>query len=176
MSQSLENNALCEHRLCLGAALRGKKYCRAHILTAPETIKKAHTLLHVEIARVKDYAAREELYEAQCAYLYAVRAADAIKFGRTFGKLEKRISALQTGCPVDLVLVASLLGPAGLEPCVHWYLKPEAHMRGEWFRASHPKVLRVVELMIKQAVDELSALIDPFPEERSNGSRTSPQS
>lgn len=159
MSSSLENYGFCEHKLCLYEPLPGKKYCRAHILVAPETIRKAQKLLNVEVARVKNWEARTRLYEQGLTYIYGVRAADAVKFGRT-DKLNQRISALQCGCPVELTLCASILAPTELECGIHYYLKPEAHLRGEWFKAAHPRVLRVLELMRNQSIDELTALIE----------------
>lgn len=71
--------------------------------------------------------------------IYAVRAVGTgfIKFGRTGHQLEisRRLSALQIGCPFELVLVATCKGAKTEESSIHAYLiQAGVHHRGEWFK------------------------------------------
>lgn len=159
MSIQWASSSFCEHNLCLYPARPGGKYCRKHELTAPETINKAHKLLQVEAARARDTAARARIFEQGLSNIYAVRAADAVKFGRAIN-LKQRLETLQIGCPITLQLIESVLGPSCIESCIHYFLKPKAHLRGEWFRADHPKVIEVIELMRGKNIDALLALND----------------
>lgn len=69
--------------------------------------------------------------------IYFVLAAttDLIKVGVTSQSVQSRISALQTACPFDLVLLGTVDGGEVQEAAIHrcW---AEHHERGEWFRAT----------------------------------------
>jgi hypothetical protein len=66
--------------------------------------------------------------------IYAIRAVgtNLIKFGKAKNP-ESRIAVLQTGCPVDLALIAIAEWPDKEEGKIHIYLAGD-HARGEWFR------------------------------------------
>lgn len=98
-----------------------------------------------EVRKARNIAARERLQIAAMARIYAVQANEAVKFGRTAGRLEKRIKALQVGSPVDLKLVCWILAPANYETGIHHFLKRDAHLRGEWFKLNHPDTEIVLE-------------------------------
>lgn len=79
--------------------------------------------------------------------LYAITTDGNINFVK-FGIAkdpEQRLTAIQVGCPLDLVLAATLPHTLGLEARVHEFLK-SYRARGEWFHASDD-VLRAVEIM-----------------------------
>jgi len=56
-----------------------------------------------------------------------------VKIGYTSGKPEKRMSALQTGCPVKLRLFGHVPGGMDLERSLHMELANYCS-HGEWFR------------------------------------------
>lgn len=68
--------------------------------------------------------------------IYAIRAVGTnfIKIGYTSKSPLERVRELQTGCPLDLELVACCQGKKTMETWLHWrLLKAKAHHRGEWF-------------------------------------------
>jgi hypothetical protein len=66
--------------------------------------------------------------------IYAIRAlgTNLIKFGKAKSP-ESRIAILQTGCPVDLALIAVADWPDSEDFKLHIFLS-EDHARGEWFK------------------------------------------
>lgn len=114
----------------------------------------------VEAARARDTVARHMMVERDRALAYAIRAADAVKFGKTQGRMEKRLTALQTSSPVDLELLGAIEGPAGLECAIHWHLKDAgAHLRGEWYSLGHPSVAEVIKFMVSKDLEGLQTAI-----------------
>jgi hypothetical protein len=138
---------ICDGPGCIRQPLPGRLFCRSCLQKSALVIRRARSLLLVEAQKARDHAARSELWEAGLAYLYAVQAAQAVKFGRTESAIEKRLMSLQVSCPVDLKLLGIVKGPASLEPFVHAYLRPVAHLRGEWFDLNHPAVQKVLDAM-----------------------------
>lgn len=118
-------------------------------------------MLMENVAKAKRDAARWEKMDRGLATVYAVRAADAVKFGHTLGDVDKRIRALQTGCPVDLELLGHTLCDSITEGAIHSYLKPHCHLRGEWFRFDHPEVQEVIALIQAHQADKLLKMVAP---------------
>jgi len=118
-------------------------------------------MLMENVRRAKNTAARWELIDRGLANVYAIRAASAVKFGQTCGPVEKRLAALQTACPVDLELLGSTLCAAAVEGGIHDYLKPRAHLRGEWFVFDHPESQEIIRLIQTQQGGELLRLTRP---------------
>lgn len=79
--------------------------------------------------------------------IYAIRAlgTNLIKFGKAKNP-QDRICTLQTGCPVDLALIAIADWPDVEERRAHIYLDSE-HSRGEWFRDGD-KARRLIDCMM----------------------------
>ena len=77
--------------------------------------------------------------------IYAIRAGDFVKIGFTDGEsVDGRLESMQTGCPLELVVVASGPGDRKLERKYHRWLKHAGcHERGEWFKAG-PSVEGVI--------------------------------
>lgn len=82
--------------------------------------------------------------------VYFVQARDggAIKIGHTID-LEQRFRALQTGSPVDLVLLGSVEGDGKLEKELHYDLRAD-RVRGEWFRPSEAVLARMAQLGVAE--------------------------
>ena len=70
-------------------------------------------------------------------YVYFVYAAEAgvIKIGFTMDRPWKRLCALQTASPVDLVVMGVVRGPAKLERLLHKKFR-KIRKRYEWFHAT----------------------------------------
>lgn len=67
--------------------------------------------------------------------LYCVAAEQQfIKIGRT-GGMEQRLRTMQTNCPHELKLIATLPLEDGDERQVRWHFRAH-HYRGEWYRYS----------------------------------------
>jgi hypothetical protein len=80
----------------------------------------------------------------QSGYTYIVGAADQslVKIGRTGGEPRARMSAMQTGSPVPLVLLATLPHPRWEDVLHHHYA---AHRRqGEWFELALDDVAAIM--------------------------------
>lgn len=79
-------------------------------------------------------------------FVYFIQAQDslAIKIGYAVD-VEKRLAALQTGCPEELVVVGSLEGTVIDEKSLHAKFSLD-HIRGEWFRASDELVNYILEV------------------------------
>lgn len=81
--------------------------------------------------------------------IYAIRAAgtDFIKFGSA-ADVQQRLSTLQTGCPLELEIVAICHGSTPEEAYIHHVLmtKAKAHQRGEWFKDC-PEVQAIIKDM-----------------------------
>ena len=60
---------------------------------------------------------------------------DAVKIGFSDSALNRRMADLQVGCPVELVLWASMPGGLRVEAGLHAKFRPH-NLRGEWFRLS----------------------------------------
>jgi hypothetical protein len=75
-------------------------------------------------------------------YIYFVRSGDYVKIGRTEDRLKSRLSQLQTGSPVILVLVAyiELKDTSEAEKKFHEHFS-EFWQAGEWFMISDAQIL-----------------------------------
>lgn len=69
-----------------------------------------------------------------------------LKIGFTRKDPRDRIKSLQTGCPVPIALVGSILGNEGLEADLHSVLT-EDRVMGEWFEYTE-RVERIVRNML----------------------------
>jgi hypothetical protein len=98
-------------------------------------------------------------------YVYAVEGADQVKFGKALD-VEHRFVGLQTGSPIDLVLLGSVLGPKTLEKQIHKWAAP-FRRRGEWFHKT-PPVMRLVEAIQTGAVDKVFATLKINVDSESN--------
>jgi hypothetical protein len=66
-------------------------------------------------------------------YVIGTELADRVKIGFTSGDPRARLKALQTGCPDELVVIATEVGSQSLERNLHERFA-EKRVRGEWFR------------------------------------------
>jgi hypothetical protein len=85
--------------------------------------------------------------------IYAIRAlgTNYIKFGYT-NNVAKRLSTMQTGCPVDLMLLASCSGDRKTEAWLHLrLLRAKAFQRGEWFNDCE-EARQIIEEMKQHAL------------------------
>lgn len=69
-----------------------------------------------------------------------------VKIGLSNGAPDRRLAALQTGCPEKLVMGAALLGHAAHEEMLHCVVA-QNWMRGEWFCLDPDLALFVTELV-----------------------------
>lgn len=76
-------------------------------------------------------------------YLIEAEDAGAIKVGFTSLPVEKRLRDLQTGCPHNLILLATTPGLKSTERAIHAELEPY-RVRGEWFDANALPVQHLV--------------------------------
>ena len=77
-------------------------------------------------------------------YILKAEGTDAVKIGFTSLDLSKRVRDLQTGCPHDLKLVASIEGTKGQESEIHETLR-DYRIRGEWYDINGLPVGRLVD-------------------------------
>ena len=80
--------------------------------------------------------------------IYAIRAVgtEFVKFGIA-ANVDRRLRHLQTGCPLELELVASCWGGRLEEMTIHMRLvRAKAYHRGEWFRMC-PEAEKIIEEM-----------------------------
>jgi hypothetical protein len=79
--------------------------------------------------------------------IYFVRAGDQgpVKIGHVEdpATMEHRLSALQTGNPVELYIAAEMPGDPDEERMLHRHFA-EGRMRGEWFRADTPGLRELI--------------------------------
>lgn len=137
---------MCRHPRCERVVVKGRYYCTEH--------DKPHLRQSTDVS--PKLAARNRMVLAGECYVYAVDGGDSVKFGKAMD-VDARFSSLQTGSPVDLVLLGSVLGPNTLEKEIHKWAKPH-HKRGEWFVKADP-VLRLVELIKAGKVEPVLALL-----------------
>lgn len=77
-------------------------------------------------------------YDRRGTIYFVGYANGPIKIGFT-SNLDYRIESLQTACPYDLVVLATVEGTMGLEAELHARFRSH-RLRGEWF-ARHPEIL-----------------------------------
>lgn len=67
-------------------------------------------------------------------YALVIPELNAIKFGVTNGTVAERVASLQTGCPLEIIPLASHLCDFSyeLEKAIHWTFTGLA-LKGEWF-------------------------------------------
>lgn len=73
-------------------------------------------------------------------YFIGCEAANAVKIGRTSGRLFERLNQAQVTCPFPLLLLASHDGGAGEEAALHTQFDAD-RIRGEWFSITEPLFL-----------------------------------
>lgn len=78
----------------------------------------------------------------ECERVYFVLAGDFIKIGFSTNPL-KRLAAMQTGSPYELIMLADIPGSKDDEQEIH-RMFPDIHVRGEWFR-DDPRIRAFIE-------------------------------
>jgi hypothetical protein len=145
----------CRHQGCDRVVSMGMYYCKEHL--KPE-LKQSEPV-------DPKLAARNRMVMAGECYVYAVEGAEQVKFGKAMDVVA-RFGSLQTGSPIDLVLLGFVLGPKTLEKQIHQWAAP-FRRRGEWFNKS-PAVMRLVEAIQTGAVDKVFALLKINVDSESN--------
>lgn len=128
---------LCAKRGCHSDAYPGKKFCFAHLGNGPR----------------RDLAKQDQ---AKSLFLYAIRGADAVKFGKTYN-LRSRFSGAQTDSPVPLTLWGAMVAPTWLEAAVHEAVAPH-RMHGEWFRWG-PETEQMAELIRESDYEAMMRIV-----------------
>lgn len=85
-------------------------------------------------------------------YYIGCSQTEAVKIGFTAGKPEARLSALQTGSPTKLVLIATHRGTIEDERKLHAQFEADRR-RGEWFNLSEELVMHMMAVVWLGAVD-----------------------
>jgi len=94
------------------------------------------------------------------SYVYAVNAGEYVKFGMT-ADLDSRIRSMQTGCPLEIVVVGYVRGGSSLEAAVHQFFSPHRE-RGEWF-SMHDSMRNILEAFKQMDRDKVHACIGYEP-------------
>lgn len=93
-------------------------------------------------------------------YVYAIGTADAlkVKIGYTTGRLERRLSEIQVGCPLPLEILWWAEAGPGLEEALHRIFARQ-RLRGEWFELG-PERLSMFDALHEELYSENYALIE----------------
>jgi hypothetical protein len=126
--------SICSHPDCAKTIPKGFYYCADHA-------KKPHPFRQSESVSPKQAARNAMAARGEC-YVYAIAGGEFVKFGKATN-VQTRLSSMQTGSPIELVLLGSVLGPKDLEAEVHAWAAPHLH-RGEWFKRTEP-IERLIE-------------------------------
>jgi hypothetical protein len=132
----------CQRRGCEEVAITGRPFCPQH---SQPTYKQSETVN-------PRLAARNDLILKGETYVYAIDGGDLVKIGKA-NDVAGRFSSLQSGSPIQLVLLGSIRGPRSLEKQIHAWAK-EHIARGEWFRKTSP-VMDIVRLIVDGDLDRL---------------------
>ncbi len=101
------------------------------MITAMDRLE--HALKHLANRKLKSF---------QPGFIYFVQCHDFIKVGLTYGNLDQRLSALQTGCPYELKLIHSFksndVEDDERKLHKHWQ---RYEVRGEWFRLPDSEII-----------------------------------
>ena len=99
------------------------------------------------------YRGMETVHGPATGLVYFIRARsaslDCVKIGFTRNNPEQRLRALQTGCPLDLVLVGSVIGCERMEAELHKVFGND-HARGEWFTLTRHVEANIEAIMTAQ--------------------------
>jgi hypothetical protein len=99
------------------------------------------------IERIKEIAHMNRMLrrkENEKVYFVEAIGLNLIKIGHT-QFLKSRIKALETQCPVPVILIGTILGNRAVEVSLHWEFR---HIRshGEWFEKTDNLMKRITEL------------------------------
>jgi len=87
-------------------------------------------------------------------YFVQARGTLHIKIGYALDSPENRIAVLQTGCPLELVLLATLNGDQSVERDIHAHFAADRGV-GEWFILT-PEMLRfIIEARALELQDDI---------------------
>lgn len=96
--------------------------------------------------------------------LYVFKAGDFFKVGLST-QLNKRLSSIQGGCPLEVTLFdhreIAMTGDIFTENHAHWLLR-NYHVRGEWFQCREPKINTAIERAVKFSIKAEEVLIKRF--------------
>lgn len=140
--------SICSHPDCAQVIAKGRYYCDAHA-------KQPHPFKQSEKVSPKQAKRNEMAARGEC-YVYAVAGGDLVKFGKAIN-VQSRLASLQTGSPVELILLGSVLGPKSLESEVHAWAEPH-HQRGEWFKRTDA-IERLIDCLRRGSLADVQALI-----------------
>ena len=116
-----------------------------------DIVRKAFNSTVKEIDRTFPGIKNRTKTEEDCVYIVRAVGTNYYKIGHTSRPIRHRLSELQNGNPLDLVLVASWSADEEAEREMHSLFAPY-HTRGEWFELSAAEVL--------PCISEITALID----------------
>lgn len=149
--------SICSHPDCDKAIAKGRYFCDAHA-------KRPFPFKQSEAVNPRQAKRNEMASRGEC-YLYAVAGGDLVKFGKAMD-VASRLSSLQTGSPVDLVLLGAVLGPKNLESELHAWAAPFRH-RGEWFRRSEV-IERLIDCIKRECLADIQAMLKISLDSKSN--------
>ena len=97
--------------------------------------------------------------------VYFIRGGDQIKIG-TSAKPEARLREMQTGNPMELVLLGTLVGGRSKEQALHSQFS-HLRIRGEWFRVEEELMLEIDRLTgpLSEAQEATNSGLSGLPEE-----------
>lgn len=81
--------------------------------------------------------------------IYFLRAGGFVKIGKASGSASIRVAQLQTGCPYQIEVIATIPGGLELERSLHRRFK-SLRARGEWFHAT-TELLSAIDSMAGEA-------------------------
>jgi len=115
----------CYVKGCGRAALNNGNYCFIHAPTKIEIDDSCHEM---------DYLREIQIKKCLPMWTYFVHAPDVdlVKIGQS-KNVKARLSELQVGSPVELILIEAIEFDEFLEPRLHKYFADE-RIRGEWFK------------------------------------------
>lgn len=87
-------------------------------------------------------------------YLVKAEGTNLYKIGYTDGKTEKRVKAMQTGCPHKLSIIEEAFGDIDKEKLLHNTFSKQ-RKQGEWFEFDDDLIQKVVDKMHNATQEEL---------------------
>lgn len=134
---------------------RGKQYATGYAAHQEAEAKEALALyLRDVFVPVEPFAGMKLSTARHYGFVYFISSNDVpnfpIKIGYAKSDADVRLKALQTGCPYNLFVLATIRGSQGTETRLHDKFAV-TRIRGEWFQRSHD-LMRVISLARQKGV------------------------